>query len=107
MFFAAGQFGVFIPSRWFLFSYPNKVLVYKKSFVGAEAEAAGMSSWALTLTLPLTRTRTRTLTLTLTLTPTLTPTLTLTLTRHELGAARDGAVRHDLRALPADRSGSA
>ena len=30
MFFAAGQFGVFLPSRWCLFSYPNKVLVYKK-----------------------------------------------------------------------------
>ena len=29
MFFAAGQFGVFIPSRWFLVSFPNKVLVSK------------------------------------------------------------------------------
>ena len=30
MFFAAGQFGVFIPSRWFLVSFPNKSVAVKE-----------------------------------------------------------------------------
>ena len=49
VFFVAGQFGVFIPSRWRLVSFPNKVLVKKKNGALAAAAATDTATRAATV----------------------------------------------------------